>query len=185
MDTPTQYIAQFSWGALRAPADDPSVAPFFEGIPSVHARADANPGFVWRCDGERAQGEAAGWKLFDNDRIITSFSVWKTPEALRDFIYKGAHGAFYSRRSDWFDRTTRAGTSSGGSRRGRSKPTTLGRCSTNLPPKAPQTRFSRSPIWLKPRTSLAFVACRRKDEIKFRATADTYPQDIDRACGTG
>jgi len=49
------------------------------------------------------QGEAAGWPLFDNDRIITSFSVWKTPEALRDVIYQGAHGAFYSRRSEWFD----------------------------------------------------------------------------------
>ena len=103
MDTPTQYIAQFSWGMLRAPADDPSVAPFFEGISGVHARADANPGFVWRSDGERLEGEAAGWPLYNNNRVITSFSVWKTPEALKDFIYNGAHGAFYSRRSDWFD----------------------------------------------------------------------------------
>ncbi|MCP4307581.1 MAG: DUF3291 domain-containing protein [bacterium] len=99
----TRHIAHFSWGTLIAPYDDPQVSAFAEAVPRVNARADTSPGFVWRCGEERAVGEAAGWPLFDNDRIITSFSVWETPEALKGFVYHGAHGAFYSRRSEWFD----------------------------------------------------------------------------------
>jgi len=88
MSYPTRHLAHFSWGTLRAPADDPQVIPFAEAIPRVNSQAEASPGFVWR---------------YGDERIIASYSIWETPEALKAFVYQGSHGTFYNRRAEWFD----------------------------------------------------------------------------------
>lgn len=103
MSAPARHLAHFSWGTLHAPADDPSMAAFAEAVPRVNARAEASPGNVWRFGDERPPAEAAGWPLFDDKRLIASYSVWETPEALKSFVYAGSHGAFYNRRAEWFD----------------------------------------------------------------------------------
>ena len=103
MTVPIRHIAHFSWGTLRAPVDDPQITTFAEAVPRVNSRAEASPGFVWRFGDERPPAEEAGWPLFDDGRIIASYSVWETPEALRAFVYQGSHGAFYNRRAEWFD----------------------------------------------------------------------------------
>ena len=79
------------------------MAVFADAVPRVNARAEASPCFVWRLVDERAPAEAAGWPLFDDKRLIASYSVWESPEALEGFVYQGSHGAFYNRRAEWFD----------------------------------------------------------------------------------
>jgi hypothetical protein len=69
----------------------------------------ASPGFVWRFGDERPPAEEAGWPLFNDGRIIASYSVWETPEALSTFVYQGSHGAFYNRRAEWFDQNAPRG----------------------------------------------------------------------------
>jgi hypothetical protein len=98
-----RHLAHFSWGTLRFPVDDPRVSAFAEAVPRVNARAEASLGFIWRFGDERPPAETAGWSLFDDKRIIASYSVWETPEALRAFVYGGSHGAFFNRRAEWFD----------------------------------------------------------------------------------
>ena len=97
------HLAHFNWGRLRAPVGDPLVAPFVDAVGRVNARAEAAPGFVWRSGNEAALGRAIGWDLFDDERVIASYSVWDSPEALRRFVYEAVHGAFLSRRSEWFE----------------------------------------------------------------------------------
>ncbi len=94
MTTPIRHLAHFSWGMLRASVDDPQITTFAEAVPRVNARAEDSPGFVWRFGDERPPAEAAGWPLFDDDRIIAYFSVWEPPEVLKALVYRGSHGAF-------------------------------------------------------------------------------------------
>ena len=109
MTAAERHLAHFSWGTLRAPVDDPLVAAFAESVPRVNARAESSPGFVWRFGDERPPAEAIGWPLFDDKRIIASYSVWETPEALKGYVYQGSHGAFFQRRAEWFDQGARRG----------------------------------------------------------------------------
>lgn len=99
----TRHMAHFNWSAMRAPAGDPLVAPFVDAIAKVNARAEAAPGFVWRCGREAEEGQRIGWELFtQNPTMIASFSVWQTPAAFGDFVFKTVHGAFLKRGGEWF-----------------------------------------------------------------------------------
>ena len=98
-----RHVAHFNWATLRAPIGSAEVAPFVNAIPKVNALAERSPGFVWREPNDRAKGLISGWPLFtDNDRLIASFSVWESPEQLREYVYKTVHGAFYKRSNEWF-----------------------------------------------------------------------------------
>lgn len=98
-----RYIAHFNWATLRAPVGDPLVAPFVDAVPKVNALAERSAGFVWRHGDEAAAGAGIGWPLFTgNDRMIASFSVWETAEALRAYVYKTVHGGFFRRGEAWF-----------------------------------------------------------------------------------
>ena len=98
------HIAHFNWATLRKPVGHPRVAPFVEAVPKVNALARRSPGYVWNCGEEAQNARAAGWLMFvEDDRVIASFSVWKTPEALKDYVYKTVHGAFFRRGDEWFE----------------------------------------------------------------------------------
>lgn len=102
--TAAHHIAHFNWATLRAPVGDDRVAGFVNAVPKVNALAERSPGFVWRSGTEAELASAAGWPLFvGNDRLIASFSVWESPEALRAYVYQTVHGAFFRRAEEWFD----------------------------------------------------------------------------------
>ncbi len=100
-----RHLAHFNWGLLKAPIGDPRVAPFIDAVDKVNAKAEAAPGFVWRSGNEAEYARQIGWDLFTENegRIIASFSVWETPEALHEFVYNTVHGAFLNRRAEWFE----------------------------------------------------------------------------------
>ena len=83
------HLAQLNIARLLAPLDSPQLAGFVAQLAEVNALADAAPGFVWRFQTEA--GDATGLRPYDDDRLIVNFSVWETPAALMDFVYRSRH----------------------------------------------------------------------------------------------
>jgi hypothetical protein len=68
----------------------------------VNALADQSLGFVWRLQSE--SGDATSIKVYDDDFIIINLTVWESVEALREFVYKGAHYGVLRDRKRWFEK---------------------------------------------------------------------------------
>src|SRR5580704_12097458 len=93
-------LAQVNIGRLLAPLDSDQLAGFVAALDSVHAVADAAPGFVWRMQGD--EGNAASVPGFAADAvgsgepgsagsIIINMSVWESVEALSGYVYRPEH----------------------------------------------------------------------------------------------
>ena len=101
MKTPLQ-IAQVNIARMLAPMDDPLLAGFVARLEDINALADSAPGFVWRLKTDA--GDATSLRPYDDDRILFNLSVWATPEALRQFVYRSAHTDVMRQRKSWFER---------------------------------------------------------------------------------
>ncbi len=97
------HLAHFNWATLIADVDSPKVREFVHAVDRVNRLAERSDGFVWRSGDEAALAQRVCWPLFDNTRVIASFSLWQSPEALEAFVYKTVHGAFYKRKALWFE----------------------------------------------------------------------------------
>jgi heme-degrading monooxygenase HmoA len=96
-------LAQVNLARPRAPLDAPLLAEFMAALDPVNARADQAPGFVWRLQDDA--GNATGVPVFGDDALIVNLSVWESPEALRDWVYRDPeHLAVMRRRREWFAR---------------------------------------------------------------------------------
>jgi len=93
-------LAQINIARLIAPLDDPRIAGFVAELDPVNALADRSPGFVWRLQSE--SGNATDLAYDDDPFIIVNMSVWESPEALRDFVYRSSHMDVFRRRREWF-----------------------------------------------------------------------------------
>lgn len=74
----------------------------------MNSLADAAPGFVWRLQTE--DGDATAIRIPGYEALIVNMSVWESLEALRDFVYGGAHVRVMRRRREWFARMGEAST---------------------------------------------------------------------------
>jgi hypothetical protein len=99
-------VAQLNVGRLLAPADSPVVREFMEALDPINAIADADPGFVWRLQAD--DGNATSIKLTDDELFIINMSVWRSIEALADFVYRSAHTPYLRRRREWFEKPVEA-----------------------------------------------------------------------------
>src|SRR5437773_1640754 len=95
------HIAQVNIARMQASLDDPVMAGFVARLDEINALADHSPGFVWRLQTE--EGNATYLRPYDDDRILFNFSVWKTMEALRTYVYKTAHAELLRDRRRWFE----------------------------------------------------------------------------------
>jgi uncharacterized protein DUF3291 len=102
----TFHLAQFNVARLVAPLDSPELAGFVAQLGAINALAEAAPGFLWRFQTDA--GDATALRPYEDERIIVNFSVWTTPEALHEFVYRTAHAAVMARRREWFERLTDA-----------------------------------------------------------------------------
>ncbi|WP_088891717.1 DUF3291 domain-containing protein [Leptolyngbya ohadii] len=101
---PSQYyLAQINTARLRAPLDAPEMADFVAQIQGINAIADDDPGFVWRLRGEGAD-DATSIRPFDDDQILVTMTVWKSVEALSNYVYRGAHAGIMRDRRRWFEK---------------------------------------------------------------------------------
>ena len=96
------HIAQVNIAQLRAPIDDPLLAGFVARLDDINALADAASGFVWRLQTDA--GNATALRPYEDDRVLFNLSVWESPEALREFVYRSGHAEVMRQRKSWFER---------------------------------------------------------------------------------
>ncbi|CAN5760393.1 MAG: DUF3291 domain-containing protein [Ilumatobacteraceae bacterium] len=101
------HLAQFNIAHLRQPLDHPDTAPFVDALDMVNTLAEGSPGYVWRL--QDASGQSSSYvRAYDDPLMIINLSVWESPEALRDFVFRSAHTDFLRRRREWFQRMDQA-----------------------------------------------------------------------------
>ena len=103
------HLAQVNVSRLAAPIDSPQLAGFVARLDEVNALAEAAPGFVWRLTGD-GSNNATSVPIYDDRTIIVNLSVWTSIEALRAFVYAGAHLEVFKGRRDWFSHMREAAT---------------------------------------------------------------------------
>ena len=105
-EQPAFHLAQVNIARARFPIDDAGMADFMNQLDEINALAEQAPGFVWRLKDE--SGNATNFQPYDDPRIIINLSVWKSVDALFDFVYKTAHAKVMRRRYDWFEKPNTA-----------------------------------------------------------------------------
>jgi hypothetical protein len=95
------HVAQVNIAVLQAPLDSPQLASFVQSLEPINALADTTPGFVWRLQTDG--GDATGVRAFGDDRIIVNLTVWRTIEALADYVFASRHTEVLRRRREWFE----------------------------------------------------------------------------------
>lgn len=99
----TRYnIAQVNIGRMKGSLEDPVMAGFVARLNEINSLADGSPGFVWRL--QTADGNATYLRPYDDDRILFNMSVWRTPDDLKNYVYRTAHVELLRQRSHWFER---------------------------------------------------------------------------------
>src|SRR5437899_10279032 len=90
------HLAQVNVARMLAPLTDPVMAGFVARIAEINQTAESSPGFVWRLIGDA--------NPFDDDRVLFNLSVWESPEALRQFVYRTSHKELLAAKEQWFQR---------------------------------------------------------------------------------
>jgi hypothetical protein len=96
------HFAQINLARARAPLTDPLLTDFVDLLDEINALADRSPGFVWRLQSE--SGNATDFEIGGDPQLIANMTVWESPEALFDYVYKSGHLRVLSRRTEWFER---------------------------------------------------------------------------------
>ncbi len=95
-------LAQMNVGTALYDLDDPRIADFMNNLDRINALAETMPGFVWRLTGEG--NNATDIKPSDDPRFIVNMSVWRSLEALFDYVYRSDHRSVMVRRREWFSK---------------------------------------------------------------------------------
>ena len=93
------HLAEFNIGKFKYPTADPRMSEFMDNLDRVNALAERSPGFVWRLKGDN--NNATEFRVGDDNAV--NLSVWETPEALENYVFKTVHVQFYKKRAAWFD----------------------------------------------------------------------------------
>lgn len=96
------HLAQINIARMRGDIDDPVMAGFVALLDEINALAESSDGFVWRLKTEG--NNATDLRPYEDPLIILNLSVWKSPEHLKQFVYRSAHAAVMKQRKDWFHR---------------------------------------------------------------------------------
>lgn len=94
------HLAQLNIARLTNPIDHPATADFVAGLEPINALAEASPGFVWRLQTD--DGDATALRPHPDPEVIVNLTVWESPEALQNFVFKTDHTGFLRRRGEWF-----------------------------------------------------------------------------------
>ncbi len=94
------HLAQVNIAIARYTREDPRFAGFVDNLDRIYALSESTPGFVWRHASVNDDAEAKA--TFGEPDLIFNMSLWKTKEALSDFVYKSDHVDILRKRADWF-----------------------------------------------------------------------------------
>jgi len=102
MKTAHWHVAQLNIARMAgATINDPVMKEFVDQLDSINTLAEQSEGFVWRLKSD--EGNATSYNPYHDERIIINFSVWRSVEHLKDFVYKSAHTGVMKDRKKWFD----------------------------------------------------------------------------------
>ena len=96
------HLAQINIGRILGAMDSPVMADFAANLDRINSLAENSPGFVWRLKDDT--NNATSFKFFDDDFMIVNMSVWKSIDALFNYVYKSDHLEVFKRRSEWFEK---------------------------------------------------------------------------------
>ncbi len=99
----TQYhIAQINIAQAQDEMDTELMRGFVERLDEINSLADSAPGFVWRLQSD--EGDATGFQVFDDPKLIINISVWENIESLKNYVYKSHHVELIRDRDAWFNK---------------------------------------------------------------------------------
>jgi Domain of unknown function (DUF3291) len=102
MSETKQYIAQLNISKMMGVnIDDPIMKDFVAQLDEINLLGEQSKGFVWRLKSD--DGNATSYNPYSDDQIIVNFTVWKTVEDLKDFVYNTAHRLVMKDRKKWFE----------------------------------------------------------------------------------
>jgi hypothetical protein len=93
-----EVLAQFDLVKPRYAKNDIRMKGFYESTKYVNDLAERHPGFIWR---ELNEDQTLLDELWGEGYLYT-LSVWNSPGALKDFLYKTPHNEFRKRGGEWF-----------------------------------------------------------------------------------
>lgn len=97
-------LAEFNFGTLKYPWDDPRLKDFQDNLDRVNAIAQRSEGFIWMLDEDAmdaAQNDAEG-PLKDRPNTASTLSIWRDAQSLWQFVDKTLHRHFMERGAEWF-----------------------------------------------------------------------------------
>ena len=100
-------MAHFSIAYPLTPVSDPAMNEFVSNIERVNQVAFDTPDFLWIFQQTNGLGDPVPG--FDDEVVVINISLWKTPEALKRYVYSGLHGEFFKKRKNWFRKPEQPG----------------------------------------------------------------------------
>ena len=102
MEAGKWHVAQLNIATMIGKnINDPVMAEFVDQLDSINALAEQSHGFVWRLKSDG--GNATDYNPYHDERIIVNFSVWRTVDDLKNFVYKSVHTRVMKDRKNWFE----------------------------------------------------------------------------------
>ena len=95
------YLAQMNIAKAKYALDDPKIKEFVDNLETVNATAERSDGFVWRLKDD--SGNATSFRVFDDPNILVNMSVWRSIDALKNFMFRTHHKYFLRRKKQWFE----------------------------------------------------------------------------------
>ncbi len=95
-------LAQLNIAKARFAFDDPRIADFVNAIRAVNQSAERSDGYVWRLDAGPASDTPP--IVYGDPTYVVNLSVWRSVEALSQFVASEMHLAIMRRRAEWFEK---------------------------------------------------------------------------------
>ncbi|NKF52731.1 DUF3291 domain-containing protein [Shewanella sp. WXL01] len=95
------HLAQLNIAKAKYSLDAPEIKEFVDNLDPINQLAESSDGFIWRLKDE--SGDATDIQAFEDPNIIVNMSVWKSVDALKNFIFRTHHRDFLRRKKEWFD----------------------------------------------------------------------------------
>jgi hypothetical protein len=102
------HLAQLNVGRVLHPVDHPAIRPFMDGLEHINRLADSSPGFVWRLQTESGNATDVRHPWSSDPFALVNMSVWTSPDALKEYVYRSGHREYLARRAEWFEKPTQA-----------------------------------------------------------------------------
>lgn len=97
------YVAEFNIGFARFPLSDPRMSDYVNNFDRVCRIVDSQDELIWRPPNPGEPGHVNQVPAYEDELIIVGMSVWRSIDAMIEFVYKSDHARFLRRRAEFFE----------------------------------------------------------------------------------